>query len=210
MQTLVGATVDDISFGYFALSTVKLRLNLAQRELQGLLVRAGHSYYTKCVKTNTVANQKAYALPSDFYGLTLLERVVSGSGDTADTVEINFVTPAQRYQILDLSGTPTNYWFEKNNLILKPTPNSIVEVHLEYVPQIADMSADSDTADAPLQFHEFIPVLAVKKCFLQDNRTLGPIKEDLDRLEMELKKVADTRRDDGPRMVIMTGAWGDQ
>lgn len=206
-QTLLGDTVDDAAFGYFTLSVVKQRLNLAQRELQGLLVRAGHSYYTKCVKTNTVASQKAYALPSDFYSLTLLEKVISGSGDTADTMPISYISPAQRYQTTSQSGDPDVYWFEKNNLILRPTPNRIQEFHLEYVYQVVDMVADGDLPDAPLQYHEFVSVLAAKKCFLKDGRPLAPIQEDLARLDKELKSIADTRRVDGPRMTIMAGDY---
>lgn len=206
-QTLLGDTVDDANFGYFPVAVVKQRLNLAQRELQGLLVRAGHSYYTRCVKTNTVANQKAYALPTDFYQLTLLEKVLSGSGDTVDTSPIAYITPGQRYQSYAISGDPENYWFERNNLILSPVPNRIQEIHLEYAYQLADMVLDADLPDAPEQFHEYIPVLASKKCFLKDDRSMAPIKDDLDRLEMQLKSIADTRRADGPRMTVMTEGY---
>lgn len=207
MQTLVADTVDDPSFGYFTLAVVKQRLNLAQRELQGLLVKAGHAYYTRCVKTNTVSGQKAYALPSDFYQLLLLERVTQGSGDTVVTEQIDYITPAQRYQSVEISGLPQMYWFERNNLILKPVPNSIVEIHLEYAYSAVDMSADSDLPDAPEAFHEFIPILASKKCFIKDGRSAQPLQEDLARLEASLKSVADLRRADGPRMTVITDGW---
>src|SRR3954468_7137609 len=118
-QTLVADLLEDANFGYLSRSVVKLRLNLAQRELQGKLIRAGNDYYTKCVKTNTVVGQKAYALPNDFRELSLLEKVVSGSGDTADTDPIVFLTPGERYQVFEVSGDPAYYWFEKNNLILR-------------------------------------------------------------------------------------------
>lgn len=208
MQTLVGDTVDDPNFGYFTLPIVKQRLNLAQRELQGLLVRAGHSYYTKCVKTNTVNGQKAYSLPNDFYSLKLIEKVVSGSGDTVNTNSIGYISPNERYQIAELSGDPTAYYFEKNNLIFKPCPSRVQEIHLEYFYQVVNMVADGDTPDAPEQYHEYIPVLAAKKCFLKDARPLAPIQEDLNRLELQLKSIADTRRLDGPRMTIMTDNFG--
>jgi hypothetical protein len=209
MQTLVGDTVDDPEFGYFPLAVVKQRLNLAQRELQGMLVLAGHDYYTECVKTTTVVNEKVLALPTDFYAITRLEWYNNGQSANEPSKKILLMTPNERDLRYPITGAPQRYYFQKNNLILVPTPDQIYEIHLEYTPQVVDMSADSDQPDAPEQFHEFIPVLAAKKCFLKDGRPLAPIKEDLDRLELALKKVADEREQDGARMVVQAGGeWG--
>jgi hypothetical protein len=173
------------------------------------LVRAGHDYYTECVKTSTVASQAAYALPSDFFAITRLEWYNSGQSATTMGTKINLITPNERDMRDSVTGDPYHYYFQKNNFILVPVPNRVIELHLEYSPQVADMVNDNDEPDAPLQYHEYIAVLASKKCFLKDGRPLAPIQEDLGRLELELKKIADEREQDGARMVVSTSdGWG--
>lgn len=208
LQELVGDWVDDPNFGYFSRSIVKKRLNLGLRELQKHMISANEEYYSKCVKTSTVASQKAYALPSDFIQIIRLEKVLSGSGDNVKTDQITYITPNQRNLIPDVSGDPTNYYFEKNNLILVPTPVRIQEIHLEYSYLVADMVNDSDEPDAPEQFHEYIAILATRDCFLKDGRSLSPIESKMGEYKTLLKQIAEQRRADGSRMVVTTDAWG--
>lgn len=207
LQTLTGDWLDDVNFGYFTLSTVKIRLNLALRELQKRLISANEEYYSKCVKTNTVVNQRAYALPSDFLQVIRLERVTQGSGDTATTQKLEYITPNQRDLIYDTSGLPYHYYFEKNNIMLVPTPNSIVETHLEYSYYVADMVNDADVPDAPAQFHEYIAILATRDCLIKDGRPLEPIVSKMKDYETLLKQIADQRKADGPRMVVTTNGY---
>lgn len=203
LQAYVGRNVDDKSFGYFTLVDVKARLNLAMRELQKRLISANESYYTACVKTSTVVSQKAYALPSDFLQIIRLERVISGTGDLQRCEKIEYITPNQRNLTVSVSGDPSFYYFQKNYLMLVPTPNRVQEIHLEYSYQIDDMVNDADVPDAPEEFHEYIGVLATRDCLFQDERSLATIQTKLTDFEKLLKEIAEQRRADGPRMVVM-------
>lgn len=206
----VGRNTDDKAHTYFTLTDVKARLNLAQRELQKRLISANEEYYTVCYKTNTVANQKAYSLPSDFLQIIRLERIVQGSGDLAVTAKIEYITPNQRNAGgYNTSGDPIAYYFQKNYLMLVPTPVRIQEIHLEYSYQIDDMVNDSDVPDAPEEFHEYIGVLATRDCLFQDERSMTPIQTKLEDFEKLLISIAAQRRADGTRMVVATGEeWG--
>jgi hypothetical protein len=79
LRTLSRYWLDDDEGGYFTDTMMNTFLNQAQREVQKLLLQAGEDYYTICVMTDTVVNQRDYALPSDFVKLMRLERVSLGS-----------------------------------------------------------------------------------------------------------------------------------
>jgi hypothetical protein len=132
LRTLVLDWVDDPSAGYFTTSILNMRLNLAMRELQKNLISANKEYYTQCVKTTTVVNQAAYALPSDFMQVIRLEIVLSGTGDNADTQTIDFMTPNQVDLFDSTTGNPMFYYFNKNDILLKPVPSSALELRLTY------------------------------------------------------------------------------
>jgi hypothetical protein len=212
LRTLTLDWLDDPNAGYFSTSVVNLRLNLGLRELQKRLITANKEYYSSCVKTNTVAAQKAYALPSDFLQVIRLERIAQGTTAGYPSLKLDAITPNERDLFTDGQGCPTNYYFEKNNLMLVPKPDSIYEIHLEYSYYVADMVNDSDVPDAPAQFHELIAILATRDCLIKDGRPLDPIKDKLRDYETLLKSIADQRQADGPRMVVSassSGAWGD-
>lgn len=209
LQQYVGRNVDDKTFSYFTPTDVKARLNLAQKETQKRLIQANNQRYTRCVLTNTVIGQKAYSMPSDFIELITLEKVLQGTGDTAVTSSIDYITPNQKFMNPDVSGTPNWYYFSKNLLILAPVPDSIQEIHLEYSYLVADMVNDVDIPDVPEEYHEYIGILATRDCLFQDERSLAPIQAKLDHYETLFKQAAQTRHKDSPRMIVQTNdGWG--
>jgi hypothetical protein len=208
LQTICSDYLDDPANGYFTLPILKQRLNLNLKELQKRLISANKDYYTECVFTNTVVDQQAYALPSDFVQVIRLEYVMSGSGTTASTQKIMPITPNQRDLLVDTSGDPIAYYMQKNNLMLAPTPNRIIELHLEYSYLVADMVNAGDVPDAPAQFHEYIALMTVRDLMIKDGRSIAPIETKLKEYETLLKQIATQRRADAPRMVVATDEWG--
>jgi hypothetical protein len=204
MRTLVYDWVDDPNGSYFTSSTVNLRLNLAMWELQKRLISANQEFFLSCVKTDTVSAQQAYALPSDFLQLVRLEWYETGTSATSLSNKIEFMTPNQRDLIGEVTGDPQYWTFSKNNILLWPIPDRIVEVHLEYNYQTAFMSSDSDIPDMPLQYHEYIPIIATRDCLIKDGRPIQPIETKLQEFETLLKQIAVQRRADSPRMVRQT------
>ncbi len=204
LQTLTLDNLDDANASYFTLPVLKQRLNLSLRELQKRLISANEEYYSSCVKTNLVAGQNVYALPSDFYQILRIEYVQSGSGSTADVQKLQYITPNQRDLLVEKSGDPTCYYFQKNTLVLCPTPNIVRELHLEYSYYVSDMVADVDTPDAPAQFHEYISILTTRDCLIKDGRPLSSIEAKLTDYEKLLKSIAEQRRADGAQMIVQT------
>lgn len=208
MRTLTLDWLDDANATYFSTSTVNLRLNLAMWELQKRLISANKEYFLECVKTSTVSGQQAYALPTDMLQIVRLEWYNTGTSATSMSNKIIPMTPNQRDLLVNVTGDPQYYSMSKNNILLWPIPNRIVEVHLEYNYQTVFMSADSDIPDMPAQFHEYIPILATRDCLIKDGRPIQPIEQKLQEYETLLKQMAVQRQADSPRMVVQSsGDW---
>lgn len=208
LQVLTSDYLDDPNNGYFTLTVLKQRLNLNLRELQKRLISANKDYYTKCVYTNLIAGQSAYALPSDFLEVVRLYYITQGSGPTASEQKIEPITPNQRDLLIDTSGDPIAYYLQQNNIMLAPVPNRIIEFHLEYSYYVADMVNQSDVPDAPQQYHEYIALLTARDCMIKDGRSIASIEVKLSEYEKLLKQIAVQRRVDNPRMIVQTDEWG--
>ena len=210
LQQLTSDWVDDPENGYFGLDLLKIRLNLAAKELQKRLISANKSYYAKCLETVTVSGQQPYAVPSDFLQILKLEIITQGSGVTAETKELEKITTWQKQLIPWRSGIPEAYYFQKDNIMLWPVPNSVKTLRLEYSYIIEDMVDDDDEPDAPEIFHEYIAVLATRDCLLKDRREILSISAKLGWYEELFKQVAQQRFADGnDRVTVTSGGYGD-
>lgn len=213
LKDYVARWCDDKSFGYFTEADVGARVNLAQKELQKRLISANSQYFSICVKTNTVVNQKTYSLPSDFLQIIRLEKVLSGTADLQNTSQILPITPNQvnMNPYGNVSGSPSAYYFQNRTVILVPTPNTVQEIHLHYSYIVTDMSLDADEPDAniPDDMHEYIGILATRDCLFQDNREITPIQLKLEHYERLLKEIAVQRNADETRYVVATSNGGD-
>lgn len=209
LQVLTSDILDDTANGYFTLPVLKQRLNLNLRELQKRLISANKQYYSIAVKTNTIIGQAAYATPSDFIQILRLSYVLQGTGVTAEESKIFEMTPNQRDLLVDTQAAPRFYYFQKDNLILAPAPDSIYELRMEYSYYVADMVNNSDLPDAPQQFHPYIAYITARDCMVKDGRNISSIEAQLQQYELLFKQIAVQRDADGARMVVetMVNGW---
>lgn len=196
--------LDDPNGTYFTPTIMNRRLNLALKELQKDLIAANKQYYAKCVETDFVVNQGLYALPSDYIQTIRLERYNPNSGQGTYYDQIMPMTPNQQNMVSGQLGMPTNYYFQKNNIVLRPTPNQTYTMRLTYSYVVQDMVLDADVPDAPLIYHEFIAILCARDGFIKDDRPLGPIDEKMEVYRRLLKQTAEQRNADMTRMVTLT------
>lgn len=209
IKALARTWLDDLSGGYFTDTIMDRFINQAQRECQKLLLQAGEDFYTICVYTTTVVDQRDYALPSDFVKLMRLERVTQGSGDTAATVRLwplerNEIDVADYNAQSDSTGLPWNYVINKASFSLYPVPNAAKTIKLWYAPRVADMDDDADIPDVPEDYHEYLAILAARDGFLRDGRPLTPIESKLAYYEKMMEESSENRNVDSPRMVNAT------
>lgn len=206
LRTLVWSWLDDPDGGYFTESEVNRWINNAQQEAQKLILQSFESHFEKCVETTTVINQREYQLPSDFKKLVRLDLIVSGTTfATEDADQLSKITSSQQDLIsVSKTGTPVSYFFKNNQIILVPAPDAAKTLRMTYIYRLADMSNDSDESEIPIEYHEYLAVLATIDGLQKDGRDIGPMMAKKQGYETTIKRDAEQRNIDAPRTVVQT------
>lgn len=205
MQNMTAYWLDDLQFGYFTSTQVKLWLNNAQKRVQKRLLKAGELYYKVDVQTTLVVGQRIYELPSDFKKLHSLELVISGTYPNESTQPLGPITENQKYG-LPGTGTPVAYTISGTQLFIRPAPDTARVMRLAYSPEVADMVNDSDVADVPESYHELLPLLAAEDGFIKDGRASDLLEKKLKEFGTETSADAQERNQDQPRSIIENGS----
>jgi hypothetical protein len=207
LQTLTLSWLDDPNAGYFTLPQVTVWLNNAQREAQKQLLQAGQNWYTVKVQATTTQNVDSYVLPPEFMRLNKFEIVTSGTGVQEVRQTLSPVTLVQIDQVSQTTGLPACYTIKKNCLVMRPIPDNAYVMYMHYSPRVGDMTNPTDIPDVPIQFQEYLAVLAALDGFLKDQRDPSPFLEKK-RYYLELMKEDATNRNvDAPRSVVSSGEY---
>lgn len=205
MRTLVQGWLDDPSGGYFTDAQVNTWLNNAQSQVANLVTQAFEGYFEKTVETTLVQNQREYQLPDDFKKLVRLEVVLSGSSfQNEDRRRLGKITQNQQDMMYENTGTPNCYYFKGAQVILVPAPDRQKTMRLTYVYRLANLENDNDESEIPIDYHEYICVLAALDGFNKDGRDPGPMLEKRRYYEEQLKRDAEERHIDEPRTIVQT------
>ncbi len=206
-QALILSWLDDKDAGYFDPVTTRRWLNLAQRQVQDLLIRAGQNWYVKAVETNCVIGQTDYVLPVDFKVENRIELVTANYGlrseqrRTLDPMTLNqedvFFSPGDY-------GVPIGYYLKKDRMTILQPPDREYKIRLWYSPLTVDMVNDSDPMDLPEQFTEYGCIVACFDGFIKDDRAPENLVTKRSHHEDNIKKMAQNRRQDQPRRIKQT------
>ena len=199
--------LDDDQSGYFTAAQCNVWLNLAQRQVQMMLLQAGENYYMKPVTTTLVYSQPDYVLPSDFMVEHRLEIVLSGTGTTENRQPLMPITTNQQDLIAIGLGNPTHYYIKKDRVTISPTPSTALVMRLYYSPRVADMTSDSDSPDVPEQYMEFVAILAAYDGFIKDDRAPANLVLKKEKYETMLKQMSEDRLQDLSRQVVMVNDY---
>lgn len=205
ISALMMSWLDDTQQGYFVPAQANVWINLAQRQVQMVLLQAGQNWYVKPVETLTVLGQSDYLLPSDFMVEHRLELVLNGLGTPNENRNpLKPVTLNQQDALSTALGTPQNYYIKKDRFTLLPTPQSQWTLRLHYSPLVTDLANDTDTPDVPEQFMEYVAILATFDGFIKDDRAPENLLLKKNKYEELLKQMADTRLQDQSRKVVIS------
>lgn len=205
LQNLVAYWLDDLQFGYFTNTQVKVWLNNAQQEVQKRLIKAGANYYTRCVTASCVINQRKYSFPTDLKKINRLEVIVAGTVPNETFSQIMPITINQVDLVVLGPGQPAYYYIDKNSFMLWPTPDSTYTLRMMYSYQVPDMTLDTDVPDVPAPYHELIGLLAAKDGFLKDGRVNDLLLEKIKSYDEMLYADSTDRSQDANRTIVSTG-----
>jgi hypothetical protein len=174
-------------------------LNQAQRQA---VISSEIRLMEEAKTITTSAGVTAYALPTDYQRLIDLFYVSAH--------ELLVPMDIRDFDALPTSeGRPYGYTVRDANLFLYPTPSEAYEFTLRYWRLPADMVADSDTPEIPVQYHQLLISYAMWKAFLREDdgqmATTWKAEWEAGLLKMRGEVQGDTF--DGPRQV--GGTWGD-
>lgn len=203
LRSLMSYWVDDLQMGYFTPTQMNVFLNNGLRQLQKVLVQCNSDFYLKKVTRDTIINQDNYILPSDFSKVRKLEYVEgTAPNDTKTTLTPITIMQEDAFQNY---GDPIAYYVRGNYLILRPIPQSVLTLQMLYVYDVATMGDDSDSPDAPLRYHEFIPLYGLRDCYIKDTRAPSQVLVDkIKAFEDALKEDAQNNVIQEPRYVVTT------
>lgn len=205
LKTLLSYWVDDLGKTYFTDAQMNVFLNMAQREVQRLLIQAGEDYYMVTKQCVTTPNQRNYVIPSDMLQTHRFEIKTDGTFPNENKRTIYPLTPQQQDLLPGKSGDPAGYYMQNNMFILIPCPGSTTyTMILHYSYLIEDMDDDSDIPDVPDAYHELIALLAARDCYIKDGRESQLLEKKIDSYIMSIKKDAENRNLDSARMIVET------
>lgn len=103
----------------------------------------------KTATFNTVASQFNYGsadgIPTDNMEIDYVKLAISGSNNVPLTPRTyDYIQTAN---VGNLTGTPTDYAYYKENFWLYPVPNAALTITVSYVKNYTALSADADTND---------------------------------------------------------------
>lgn len=204
LRTLALNWLDDLNGTYFTPSIMNQWLNNSQTEVQKRLIKAGQSYFLKCVQTTLVVYQREYVLPDDFLKIHRLEVVTSGLGTNQETAYPLMPVIINQVDITPTNvGTPAGYYFKGNRISLDRLPDSNYTLKLYYSNQILDMTLDTDSPDLriPPRYQELISLYAAESGFIKDGRAAELLVKRIKEYESHFDTDAQERNVDYPRMV---------
>lgn len=207
VKQLVLSWLDDEQSTYFTDANLNLWINQAQKQVQLILLQAGHNWYMKPVETTLVIAQSDYVLPSDNIEVHRAEVVLSGTGTNENRQPIIEITTNQQDFIGVQSGTPTNYYIKKDRITLLPTPDQALTMRLYYSPIVSDLGSDSDALDVPDEFTEYACILTAYNGFIKDDRAPNNLVLKKQEFEALLKQMAVDRVTEKSRQVVQVTDW---
>lgn len=208
IRTLCLSWLDDPNGGYFTTAQMNVFINNAQKEVQKLLLQSGELYYTKAVETTMIVSQTDYVIPDDFLKVHRILIVLSGTTPNEEIQTLQPITLDQQDLFDNQSTNPQAYYLKRNRFVMVPPPANALVLRIEYSYLVADMTLDADVPDVPTQYQEYIAVLATIDGFLKDGRDPGMMMTKKAFYEEQMKQDQQNRKEDGPRMVVVTRSEG--
>lgn len=204
LRQLVWSWLDDPDGGYYTEAQVNTWLNNALVECQKQLLDCGELWYLKCAQTYIVQSEDCYTLPSDFLKLNRLEIRLQGTQSPQEVwSSIEPVTLNEGAVVNFGTGQPMYVTIGKDCLILRQIPDQTYLMKLHYSYKIAPMESDLNVPDVPLQYQEYLALLATRDGYSKDNsEPSSEFKQKFADYKEMMKKDQIQRNRQRPRRVV--------
>jgi len=201
LRTRVREKVDEDTAVFWSDTLINNQLNEGYRYYWAFIIKLFEAYFAKTDYISFDANSAGeYSLPSDFFKMRLVERII-GTQRTPlkyferydNTIAINLAQSTYNFP---------SYRFRGNKLVFEPAPDysETNAVQIEYIRTLADLSASQDVdSEYPSLAEDCMILRAVIKCKSVEEMVAGggadtdPFIKDLVSTEQMLKELIEQR-----------------
>lgn len=167
-------------------------IDSAHTEVYDLLVTKWEDYYTLEATFNTSDGEAAYTLPSDFYKLMGVD--VNHGGIWNRLFRYN-LHERNTYQdgLYSYRGNIYLYRLQGDTVKFIPTPTTIENMRMLYIPSAAKLTALADTIDGINGWEELVVLFALRRCQVREETSTSAVDKEIDRQVKRLEISADAR-----------------
>lgn len=197
--------IDEPVQANFQDSDLNWAINQAQQTVATEIAQVDEKYFVNTTPTllTTVANQRFYALPTDFWKMLRLEDNTTGlrlefaEFNDMDNFLNNNVPP-----LVSINQAGYSASIIGNSIALTPTPSaSGITANFWYVPILPDMTSDSDTSQIPRQFIDLLAIQAGIDAKIKDEDDTGALAVKYNQLFQQLVRSTRDRQQQNPKKV---------
>lgn len=186
-------------------------VNASAQELYDVLVASFQDYYLSVTANTTLTvGQDSITLPTDFYKLRGIDRLLDGSSEWQTLQPFSFAERNDRQGMVGLTSyvytdSGIRYRIQSNTVKLTPADDCAGTYRVWYIPRMPLLVNDSDSFDGINGWEDYVVVdAAIKMLMKEESSTTG-----LERQKTALlKRIQDmsVQRDSGsPEVIVASG-----
>ena len=170
-------------------------LNEAIAEVWDLLIQRWADYYATVGTLSYTTAAEAIALPTTFYKLRKLERLISGTINTADA-------QYERMYPIDLEASHRyargatrhyRYRIQAASIYLVPWPSESGSIRITYIPYATELATDADTFDGINGYETLVLATAQRVLLMRQELSTSDVDNEIARLTARVRTAADSR-----------------
>jgi len=179
-------------------------INNSIAELHDILIQAYDSeYYLSEYSFQTVADQSAYSLPTDFYKVVGVDLKLNGQNYfTIKKFNFNERNKFDDFGVWDVLGlSSVRYRIMGDNIRFSPDPDNVTDVRLWYIPVATKLVADGDELADLNAYSEYVIVDAAIKMMTKEESDPSVLLQQKAELKRRIEVAANNRDAANPESV---------
>jgi len=203
LRTQARQRADMENSGFIKDSELNGYINSSYAELYDILVSKFEDYHTKTASATISGSSTSFPVPSDFYKLRGVDRLISGTEYYSlpkwNFAERNF---RDRSIISNVYGhSDLSYRLITNSVEIVPTQRAAGTYRIWYVPHYTQLSLDADTLDGVNGWEEYIVVDAAIKMLIKEESSTTALEGIKESIRQRIETMAANRDFDQPESI---------
>lgn len=203
IRTHMRDLLDESTEGFWSNDDLNRYINLANRKVNSVVSLLHEEYFTVSSTFSTVSGTKSYSLPTDCRLVRRLE--IYNSSDASDIIKVDELRfpriEAGGEWPFSSSGQPQRYIVRATQFDLLPTPDAVYTMRIYYDARKSDLATDSDTPQAPSEFHDMLVYWACALAQIKNKEKYDEFAEMYKVRERDLIQSLERRGSDDPDFV---------